>query len=58
VRDMCVKITKCSEDSFRVGKHGSTWDNSNKEDNAKWDNSKLKCRDKCIRKCVELIFAL
>jgi hypothetical protein len=25
----CLKIIKCSEDTFKVGKHGNTWDSGN-----------------------------
>jgi hypothetical protein len=39
-----LKITRCSEDSIRVGKRGNTWDNGDTWDNATWDNSKLKYR--------------
>jgi hypothetical protein len=28
VRYGCLKITRCSEDSFRVGKQDNTWDNA------------------------------
>jgi hypothetical protein len=46
VRYGCLKISRCSEDSFRVGKHGSTWDSGNIRKNATWDTSKLKYRGK------------
>jgi hypothetical protein len=39
-----LKITRCSEDNFKVGKQGSTWDSGDTRNNAIWDNSKLKCR--------------
>jgi hypothetical protein len=35
----CLKITRCTEDSFRVGKQGSTWDNGSIGDNATWNSS-------------------
>jgi hypothetical protein len=43
VRYECLKINRCSEDNFRIGKHGTTWDNGNTRDNATWDSFKLKC---------------
>jgi hypothetical protein len=39
VRYGCLKITRNSEYSKRMGKHGSTWDNGNTWDNATWDSS-------------------
>ena len=41
----CLKINRCSEDNFRIGKQGGTWNSGNIGDNATWDNSKLKCND-------------
>jgi hypothetical protein len=38
VRYGCLKITRCDEDCIRIGKQGSTWDNSDTWDNATWDN--------------------
>jgi hypothetical protein len=35
-----LKITRCSEDSIRIGKQGSTCNSGNTWDNATWDNSK------------------
>jgi hypothetical protein len=35
----CLKITRCSEDNFKVGKHGNTWDSGNIGDTATWDSS-------------------
>jgi hypothetical protein len=37
-------MTRCSEDNFRVGEQGNTWDSGNTWDNVTWNNSKLKCR--------------
>jgi hypothetical protein len=34
VRYGCLKITRCSEDSIKVGKHDNTWDNGDTLDNA------------------------
>ena len=34
MRDGCVKITRCSEENFRVKKHDNTWGN------AMWDSFK------------------
>jgi hypothetical protein len=34
-----LKITRCSEDNIRLGKHGNTWANGDTWDNATWDNS-------------------
>jgi hypothetical protein len=34
VRYGCLKITRCSEDSIRTGKQGSTWDNGDTWENA------------------------
>jgi hypothetical protein len=42
----CLKTTRCSEDSFMVGKHGKTRDDSDTWDNATSANSKLKCKDR------------
>jgi hypothetical protein len=39
VRYGCQKITRCSKDSIRIGKQGSTWDNGDTWDNATWTNS-------------------
>jgi hypothetical protein len=38
--EIWIKITKCSENNFKVGKQGMTWDNSDTCNNATWDNSK------------------
>jgi hypothetical protein len=47
----CLKITKCSEDSIKIEKHGitwdngdtwdigNTWDNGDRWDNATWNSS-------------------
>jgi hypothetical protein len=35
----CLKITRSNEDRFKVGKHGSTWDNV-----TTWASSKLQYR--------------
>jgi hypothetical protein len=54
----CLKITRYSEDNFRVGKQGSTWDSSNTRNNATWDNSKLICRGSLSfqeKKCHNLL---
>jgi hypothetical protein len=40
----CLKIIKFSEDSIRVGKEGSTWDNGDTWDNDTWNNSSIKWR--------------
>jgi hypothetical protein len=42
----CLKITRYSEDNFRIWKQGNTWDSGNMGDNATWDNSKLKNKNK------------
>jgi hypothetical protein len=34
-----LKIIRGSEDSIRIGKQGSTWDNGDTWDNATWDSS-------------------
>jgi hypothetical protein len=44
MRYRCLKVIRCNEDSSMVGKQGTTWDSGNIEDNATWDNSKLKCK--------------
>jgi hypothetical protein len=41
----CLKITRCSEDNFRVEKQGNTCNSGDIGDNATWDNSQLKFRD-------------
>jgi hypothetical protein len=35
---------RCSEDSFRVGKQGSIWDNGDTWDDAIWASSNLNCK--------------
>jgi hypothetical protein len=34
----CLKITGCSENNFKVGKQGKTWDSGNTGNNATWDH--------------------
>jgi hypothetical protein len=43
VRYGYLKITRCNENSFSLGKHGNTWNSGNTRDNATWDDSKLNC---------------
>ena len=37
----CLNITRCNEDSFRVGKQGQTWYSGNRGGNATWNSSWL-----------------
>ena len=39
------KIIRCSEDSFKVGKPGTTWDNGKTRNNATWNSCKLKYKN-------------
>ena len=58
----CLKISRCNEDNFKVGKQDITWDSDNtRGDNATWNNSKLECKGRLSfqdKKCHNILYLL